>query len=112
HTTAGNGTDQNGLFVEPAVQQAFHRHKESIQITMCYCSFHLLLFLSKLLLFITIVGIFVAINNSKIISVSYLAENIRYLRRELKVSQQKVADDLAITRGRYAKYEDGASEPP
>lgn len=43
---------------------------------------------------------------------SYLAENIRYLRRELKVSQQKVADDLAITRGRYAKYEDGASEPP
>lgn len=43
---------------------------------------------------------------------SYLAENIRYLRRELKVSQQKVADDLSITRGRYAKYEDGASEPP
>src|SRR5699024_9416849 len=95
-----------------AVQQAFHRNKESIQITMCYRSFHLLLFFSKLLLFVTIVSIFVAINNSKIISMSYLAENIRYLRRELKVSQQKVADDLAITRGRYAKYEDGASEPP
>src|SRR5690625_6140814 len=43
---------------------------------------------------------------------SYLADNIRYLRSELKVSQQKIADDLMITRGRYAKYEDAASEPP
>ena len=43
---------------------------------------------------------------------SYLADNVRYLRSQLAVSQQKVADDLAITRGRYAKYEDGASEPP
>lgn len=43
---------------------------------------------------------------------SYLADNIRYLRSQLAVSQQKVADDLSITRGRYAKYEDGASEPP
>jgi len=43
---------------------------------------------------------------------SYLADNIRYLRNELKLSQQKVADDLMITRGRYAKYEDAASEPP
>src|SRR5699024_7133294 len=51
YAAAGNGTDQNGLSVEPAVQQAFHRNKESIQITMCYCSFHLLLFFSKLLLF-------------------------------------------------------------
>lgn len=43
---------------------------------------------------------------------SHLAENIRYLRNQHKVSQQKVADELSITRGRYAKYEDGASEPP
>ena len=43
---------------------------------------------------------------------SYLADNIRYLRNELKASQQAVADDLMITRGRYAKYEDAASEPP
>lgn len=43
---------------------------------------------------------------------SLLSENIRYLRSQLKQSQQKVADDLIITRGRYAKYEDGASEPP
>lgn len=43
---------------------------------------------------------------------SYLSENIRYLRNQLNLSQQKVADALVITRGRYAKYEDGASEPP
>lgn len=43
---------------------------------------------------------------------SILAENIRYLRDQLKLSQQTVADQLSITRGRYAKYEDGASQPP
>jgi transcriptional regulator with XRE-family HTH domain len=43
---------------------------------------------------------------------SYLSENLRYLRAQLNSSQQKIADDLVITRGRYAKYEDGASEPP
>ena len=43
---------------------------------------------------------------------SYLADNIRYLRNQLGHSQQKVADDLFITRGRYAKYEENASEPP
>lgn len=42
----------------------------------------------------------------------FLSENMRYLRHQLKVSQQKVADGLLITRGRYAKYEDGAAEPP
>ena len=34
------------------------------------------------------------------------------MRNQLNLSQQKVADALLITRGRYAKYEDGASEPP
>ncbi|SMP20263.1 XRE family transcriptional regulator [Chryseobacterium profundimaris] len=43
---------------------------------------------------------------------SVLSENIRYLRAQLKYSQQKIADDLLITRGRYAKYEDGDTEPP
>jgi len=43
---------------------------------------------------------------------SILSENMRYLRGQLNSSQQKVADALLITRGRYAKYEDGASEPP
>lgn len=40
------------------------------------------------------------------------AGNIRYLRAQRNFSQKKVAEDLIITRGRYAKYEDGASEPP
>jgi len=43
---------------------------------------------------------------------SILSENMRYLRGKLGHSQQKVADDLSITRGRYAKYEDDATEPP
>lgn len=43
---------------------------------------------------------------------SVLSENMRYLRAQLKYSQQKVADDLLITRGRYSKYEDSDSEPP
>ncbi|MCY1662589.1 XRE family transcriptional regulator [Chryseobacterium sp. SL1] len=43
---------------------------------------------------------------------SILSENIRYLRAQLKFSQQKIADDLLITRGRYSKYEDGDTEPP
>ena len=43
---------------------------------------------------------------------SVLANNIRYLRNQLKVSQQALADGLAITRGRYSKYEDDAAQPP
>jgi len=46
------------------------------------------------------------------IAMSLLSENIRYLRGQLGHSQQKVADTLSITRGRYSKYEDGATEPP
>lgn len=34
------------------------------------------------------------------------------MRDQKKISQQKVATDLLITRERYAKYEDGKSEPP
>ncbi|WP_313031259.1 LexA family transcriptional regulator [Soonwooa sp.] len=43
---------------------------------------------------------------------SILSENIRFLRVRQKYSQQKLADSLFITRVRYAKYEDGTSEPP
>jgi transcriptional regulator with XRE-family HTH domain len=43
---------------------------------------------------------------------SIFSENIRFLRDKTKASQQKVADDISITRGRYATYEDGRSEPP
>ena len=43
---------------------------------------------------------------------SHLSENIRFLRSKKQFSQQRIADDLEITRVRYAKYEDGTSEPP
>lgn len=43
---------------------------------------------------------------------SVLSENMRYLRAQQKYPQQKIADALLITRGRYAKYEEGATEPP
>lgn len=43
---------------------------------------------------------------------SILSENMRYLRGKLGHSQQKVADDLIITRPRYSKYEEGTSQPP
>jgi transcriptional regulator with XRE-family HTH domain len=43
---------------------------------------------------------------------SFLSENLRYLRAQTKCSQQQVANALIISRGRYSKYEDGKSEPP
>lgn len=43
---------------------------------------------------------------------SILSDNMRVLRDRLAISQQKTADSLKITRGRYVKYEDGSSEPP
>ena len=43
---------------------------------------------------------------------SILSDNIRVLRIRKDISQQKLADDLVITRVRYAKYENGTSEPP
>ena len=43
---------------------------------------------------------------------SIFSENIRYLRAQKQLSQQKLADQLEITRSRLSKYEDGLSEPP
>ncbi|PZU87277.1 MAG: XRE family transcriptional regulator [Chryseobacterium sp.] len=43
---------------------------------------------------------------------SYLSDNIRFLRTKKEYSQQRTAEELLITRVRYAKYEDGTSEPP
>lgn len=42
---------------------------------------------------------------------SILSDNIRYLRAQKKFTQQKVADDLIITRARYSKYEEGIDPP-
>lgn len=43
---------------------------------------------------------------------SLFSDNIRLLRNQAGISQQKLADDLIITRVRFAKYEEGKSEPP
>lgn len=43
---------------------------------------------------------------------SLFSDNIRALRAKHKTSQEKVAECLQITRGRYVKYEDGTSEAP
>ncbi|KFF11164.1 XRE family transcriptional regulator [Flavobacterium hydatis] len=43
---------------------------------------------------------------------SLFSDNIRSLRLKKKISQEKVAESLLITRGRYVKYEDGSSEAP
>lgn len=43
---------------------------------------------------------------------SLFSDNIRSLRVKHKISQEKLAENLCITRGRYVKYEDGTSEAP
>ncbi|MCG9790871.1 XRE family transcriptional regulator [Flavobacterium algicola] len=43
---------------------------------------------------------------------SLFSDNIRALRTKHNISQEKVANSLMITRGRYVKYEDGTSEAP
>nr|WP_294926180.1 LexA family transcriptional regulator [uncultured Flavobacterium sp.] len=43
---------------------------------------------------------------------SLFSDNIRVLRVRHKISQEKLAQNLQITRGRYVKYEDGTSEAP
>ncbi len=43
---------------------------------------------------------------------SLLSDNMRYLRTRLDLPQRVAAEHLGITRGRYAKYEDGMTEPP
>ena len=55
--------------------------------------------------------IFVVTNYNKI-AMSLFSDNIRNLRIKKKISQEKLAESLAITRGRYVKYEDGTSEAP
>ena len=43
---------------------------------------------------------------------SLFSDNIRNLRVQHKISQERLAESLGITRGRYVKYEDGTSEAP
>ena len=39
-------------------------------------------------------------------------ERIRTLRKEAKISQQKIADDLSMHRTTYVRYESGGREIP
>ncbi len=41
----------------------------------------------------------------------YLADNIRYLRKKLGWSQEKLAEMLGLNRGNIASYEKGTAEP-
>jgi transcriptional regulator with XRE-family HTH domain len=41
----------------------------------------------------------------------YLADNIKYLRKKLGLSQEKLADLLGLNRGNIASYEKGSAEP-
>ena len=41
----------------------------------------------------------------------YLADNIRYLRKQLGLSQEKLAGLLGLNRGNIASYEKGIAEP-
>ncbi|MHA3786841.1 XRE family transcriptional regulator [Flavobacterium hauense] len=43
---------------------------------------------------------------------SLFSDNIRYLRLQKNLSQEKLAENLLISRGRYVPYENGVSEPP
>lgn len=43
---------------------------------------------------------------------SLFSDNIRSLREKKKISQEKLAESLGITRERYVKYEYGTSEAP
>ena len=41
----------------------------------------------------------------------YLADNIKYLRQKLGLSQEKLAELLGLNRGNIASYEQGSAEP-
>lgn len=53
-----------------------------------------------------------AVPNSNNLLMSLFSDNIRYLRLQKVVSQEKLAEELLITRARYVKYESGTSEAP
>lgn len=66
---------------------------------------------TKIIQIVTIIIIFDVTNHNNII-MSLFSDNIRALRTKDKISQERLAQSLQITRGRYVKYEDGTSEAP
>jgi len=45
------------------------------------------------------------------ITVNYLHQNIRFLRKKLKISQEELASRIGLNRGNIASYENGSAEP-
>jgi transcriptional regulator with XRE-family HTH domain len=79
--------------------------------TIALSIFFSFLYVTKLVQMLTNLIIFVVTNYNKI-PMSLFSDNIRNLRVQHKISQEKLAESLGITRGRYVKYEDGTSEAP
>jgi transcriptional regulator with XRE-family HTH domain len=79
--------------------------------TIALSIFFSFLYVTKLVQILTNLIIFVVTNYNKI-PMSLFSDNIRNLRVQHKISQEKLAESLGITRGRYVKYEDGTSEAP
>ena len=42
---------------------------------------------------------------------NFLSGNLRFLRRNLKLSQEELAGELSLNRGNIASYENGSAEP-
>lgn len=45
------------------------------------------------------------------ITVNYLHQNIRHLRKKLNISQEELAQRIGLNRGNIASYENGTAEP-
>lgn len=43
---------------------------------------------------------------------SFIAKNIRHLRKLKRISQEQLADEMGLTRSRIGSYEEGRSDPP
>ncbi|WP_367390539.1 helix-turn-helix domain-containing protein [Lewinella sp. LCG006] len=51
------------------------------------------------------------VKQDKQISNSYLAANLRFLRKRKKLSQEELAVEVGLNRGNIASYENGSAEP-
>ncbi|MDX1939556.1 MAG: helix-turn-helix domain-containing protein [Saprospiraceae bacterium] len=45
------------------------------------------------------------------ISIDFLSQNIRHLRKRLNISQEELAAKIGLNRGNIASYENGTAEP-
>jgi DNA-binding XRE family transcriptional regulator len=74
--------------------------------TIALSIFFSFLYATKLVQIATNFVVFVVTNYNKI-PMSLFLDNIKNLRVQHEISQEKLAESLGITRGRCIKYEDG-----